>query len=70
MPLALMRIGEQCTVKSLTCPCDVRMRMVNMGIVPGCSIAIMNRMNGNLVVKLGQSRLVIDCCLANQIKVS
>ena len=70
MPLALVTIGQQCTVKSFTCSGEVRMRMVNMGIIPGRSIAIMNRINGALLVQFGQSRLMIDCCLANQIRVS
>lgn len=69
MPLALVGIGKQCIVKSFACSCDVRMRMVNMGLIPGRSIMVMNRINGSLLVQFGQSRLVIDCCLANQIKV-
>lgn len=70
MPLALVEIGQQCIVKSFTCSCDVRMRMVNMGFFPGCSIAVKNRINGTVLVQLGQSRLMIDGCLANQIRVS
>ena len=70
MPLALVNIGQQCILKSFACSCDIRMRMVNMGFVPGCSIAVMSRINGTLLVQVGQSRMMIDCCLANQIQVS
>lgn len=70
MPLALVEIGKQCIVKGFFCSCDARMRMVNMGFIPGRCIAVMSRMNGTIVVQLGTSRLVIDGCLANQIQVS
>jgi ferrous iron transport protein A len=70
MPLALVKIGEQCIVKNFTCSCDVRMRMVNMGFIPGRSIVVVNRVNGTVLVQLGQSRLMIDGCLATQIRVS
>lgn len=70
MPLALVKTGQKCIVKNFTCSCDVRMRMVNMGLIPGRCIEIMSRINGSLLVRIGQSRMMIDCCLANQIKVS
>lgn len=69
MPLALAQIGEKCIIKSFACSSDVRMRMVNMGFFPGCLVEVMNRMNGTLLVRVGQSRLMLDCCLATQIQV-
>lgn len=70
MPLALVTIGTKCVVKSFDCSVAARMRMVNMGFIPGRSIAVMSRINGTLLVQLGQSRIMIDGCLANQIRVS
>lgn len=69
MPLATVDIGKKCIVKSFDCSLATRMRMVNMGFIPGRSIAVMSRINGSLVVQVGQSRLMIDGCLANQIRV-
>jgi len=69
MPLALAGIGQKCIIKSFACSCDVRMRMVNMGFIPGRSVEIMSRMNGTLLVRVGDSRLMLDCCLATQIQV-
>ncbi|MBP2626654.1 MAG: FeoA family protein [Firmicutes bacterium] len=69
MPLALVEIGKKCIVKSFACSCDIRMRMVNMGLIPGRSVEVMNRMNGALLVRVGESRLMLDCCLATQIQV-
>lgn len=69
MPLALVEIGQKCIVDSFACSCDMRMRMVNMGLIPGRSVEVMNRMNGTLLVRVGESRLVLDCCLATQIQV-
>jgi len=69
MPLACAQIGQKCTIKGFACSCNVRMRMVNMGFIPGSCIEVMNRINGTLVVRVGQSRLILDCCLATQIQV-
>lgn len=70
MPLSLAQVGQKCIVKGFACSCDARMRMVNMGFIPGCSVEVMSRINGALVVRIGESRLMMDCCLANQIQVN
>jgi len=70
MQLALAEVGRKCIIKSFACSCDVRMRMMTMGFFPGCPVEIMGRMNGTLLVRIGQSRLMLNCCLANQIHVS
>jgi len=69
MPLALVRIGQKCIIKSFACSCEMRMRMVNMGFIPGRSVEVMSRMNGTLLVRIGDSRLMLNCCLATQIQV-
>lgn len=69
MRLALAEVGRKCMIKSFSCPCDVRMRMMNMGLIPGFPVEIMSRMNGTLLVRSGESRLMLDGCLANQIEV-
>lgn len=69
MPLALAQIGQKCIIKGFACSCDARMRMVNMGFVPGSLIEVVSRANGSLLVRVGQSRLMLDCCLATQIQV-
>jgi len=69
MPLALASIGQKCIIKNFTCSCDTRMRMVNMGIFPGRPVEIMSRLNGALLVRVGESRLMMDCCLATQVQV-
>lgn len=69
MPLALAQIGQKCIIKGFTCSSDARMRMVNMGFFPGCLVEVMSCINGTLLVRVGQSRLMLDCCLATQIQV-
>ena len=69
MTLALALIGKKCIIKDFACSCTMRMRMVNMGFVPGCAVEVMSRMNGTLLVRIGQSRLMLDGCLATQIQV-
>ena len=69
MPLASALIGQSCIIKGFACCCAMRLRMVNMGFIPGRSVQVMNRINGALLVRVGESRLMLDCCLANQIQV-
>ncbi|GMA97922.1 FeoA family protein [Pelosinus sp. IPA-1] len=69
MPLVFARIGQKCIIKDFACSCAMRMRMVNMGLVPGCSVEVMNSVNGTLLVKVGQSRIMLENCLAHQIHV-
>ena len=70
MPLAFVGVGQKCIIKGFACSSDVRMRMVNMGFIPGCLIEVINRINGTLLIKVGESRLMLDCCLAHQIQVN
>ena len=65
MPLALAQIGQKCIIKDFACSCDTRMRMVNMGFVPGCLVEVLSRVNGTLLVRVGQSRLMMDCRLVS-----
>lgn len=69
MPLVFAGIGQKCIIGDFTCSYEMRMRMVNMGLVPGCSVEIMNRINGTLLVKVGQSRIMLESCLAHQIRI-
>jgi len=69
MRLATAEIGKKCMIKSLCCPCDMRVRMMNMGFVPGCPVELMSRINGTLLVKVGSTRMMLDCCLADQIQI-
>lgn len=70
MPLVLARVGQKCTIKKFACSCDTRMRMVNMGLFPGCSIEILNSINGALLLKVGEARIMLERCLAHKIYVN
>jgi len=70
MPLAFAKVGQKCIIKNFSCSCDVRMRMINMGFIPGFPVEIMSNINGMLLVRIGASRLMLDYGLANQIHIS
>lgn len=48
----------------------IQMQMMNMGIVPGASIRIVNHMHKNIIIGLRQSRLGIGRELAEKIEVT
>lgn len=70
MPLVFARVGQKCTLEKFACSCNTRMRMVNMGLFPGCSIEVLNSLNGSLVLKVGGARIMLERCLAHQIYVN
>ncbi|SFL79255.1 FeoA family protein [Pelosinus propionicus] len=70
MPLVFARIGQKCIIKDFSCSCEIRMRMVNMGLFPGCPIEILNSINGTLLLKVGSARVMLEKYLAHQIHVS
>jgi len=45
------------------------MCMVDMGMIPGCSIEVLNRIHEAVVVKISQSEMRLESCLAHQIHV-
>lgn len=70
MPLVFARIGQKCIIKGFSCSCEMRMRMVNMGLFPGCAVEILHSFNGTLLLKVGNARLMLENCLARQIRIS
>jgi len=69
MSLVMAKSGEVFTVSSLEGPHELRMRLVNLGIFPGAIIQILQRTSSTVLLKVQDTRLMIQQRLACQVYV-
>jgi ferrous iron transport protein A len=69
IPLSLADPGKEQTIKKIGGNAEVRQHLENLGFVTGGSVAIISVMNGNVIVKVKESRIAISEELARKIMV-
>ena len=69
IPLSLADTGKEQTIKKIGGNAEVRQHLENLGFVTGGSVAIISIMNGNVIVKVKESRIAISEELARKIMV-
>lgn len=69
IPLSLADPGKEQTIKKIGGNAEVRQHLENLGFVTGGSVAIISIMNGNVIVKVKESRIAISEELARKIMV-
>lgn len=69
MPLSLVDMGEENTIKRVGGSAEVRSHLADMGFVPGGSVTVITTINGNLIVNVKDSRVAISKEMANKIMV-
>ena len=69
MPLSLAAVGEENTVKKIGGSAEVKKHLENLGFVVGGNVKVMNTLNGNVIVRVKESRVAINDELARKIMV-
>ena len=69
MPLALVDIGTECMVHRVTGPDATRKHLEDLGFNPGEIVIVVAQLNGNIIVKVKESRIALDQDLAKKIMV-
>lgn len=69
IPLSMAEIGKQQTVQKVGGSTDVRQHLENLGFVTGGKVTVLSVLNGNVIVKVKESRIAIDKSLAKKIMV-
>jgi ferrous iron transport protein A len=69
MPLTQVKVEQKVKVQSITGCSAERLRLVNLGIIPGCTLKVLQRYPATLSIGLQDSRLMIDAKMAEQIQV-
>lgn len=70
IPLALVSEGEQVMVSEVTgCP-DVKKHLEDLGFTEGTPITLVASHNGDMIVKIKESKLAVTKEMAGKIKVA
>jgi len=69
LPLDLADAGEELTVKRVGGPAEIRQHLEDLGFTPGAPVCIINRLGGNVIVKVKDSRIAINSEMARRIMV-
>ena len=69
MPLNLADIGEENTIKKIGGNQEVKMHLENLGFQVGGTVSVINMINGNVIVKVKESRIAIGEDMARKIMI-
>ena len=69
MPLSYANPGEESVIRRIGGSPEVKKHLENLGFVPGSGVTVLNRVAGNLIVKVKESRIAINEEMARKIMV-
>lgn len=67
MPLLLANIDEENVIKKVGGANETKRHLENLGFVPGSSVRVINKSNGNIIVNIKDTRIAISKELAKKI---
>ncbi len=69
MPLVFSEVGKENIIRKIGGTEEVKRHLENLGFVPGGSVTVINSLNGNVIVKVKESRIAINEDLARRIMI-
>ena len=69
MPLALADRGEEVMIKRIGGSPEVKQHLENLGFVVGSTVSVITALNGNVIVKVKESRVAISDEMARKIMI-
>ena len=69
MPLTLADAGEENIIKKIGGKPEVKKHLENLGFVVGGSVKIINRLGGNVIVNVKETRVAISSEMAQKIMI-
>lgn len=69
IPLSLADAGQEQTIKKIGGNQETRLHLQNLGFNVGGTITVINTLNGNVIVKVKESRIALNDELARKIMV-
>ena len=67
MPLSYAAPGEESVIRRIGGSPEVKKHLENLGFVVGGSVQVITALNGNVIVKVKESRVAIDEEMARKI---
>ena len=69
MPLSLAEYGEEKIIRRVSGSPEMRKHLEDLGFVAGTTIQVISALDGNLIVKIKESRIAINDEMARKIMV-
>ena len=69
MPLILASNGEENIIRKVGGSAETKKHLEDMGFVAGGTVTVINTINGNLIVKVKESRVAISREMAGKIMI-
>ena len=69
MPLALAKVGEENIVKRIGGSPEVKKHLENLGFVVGGTVTVINKLGGNVIVNVKETRVAISEEMSRKIMV-
>ena len=69
MPLNLAETGQEQIIKKVGGTPEVRQHLENLGFHVGGSVTVVNTLNGNVIVKVKESRIALNGEMAKKIMI-
>lgn len=69
MPLSYANPGEEAVIRKVGGSTEVRKHLENLGFVVGGTATVIASLNGNLIVKVKESRVAVDEDMARRIMI-
>ena len=69
MPLTMAKPGETVTIRKITGKDEVRQHLAELGFVVESDVTVISEISGNLIVQVKESRIALDCGMANRIMI-
>lgn len=69
MPLSYASQGEQNIIRKIGGTPELKKHLENLGFVPGSPVMVITALNGNVIVKIKESRVAISDEMARRIMI-
>lgn len=67
MPLTMAAAGETISIRKITGKDEVRRHLAELGFVVGAQVTVINKMGGNYILRVKDSRVALSQSMANRI---
>ncbi len=69
MPLSYAAPGDESVIRRVGGSPEVKKHLENLGFVPGGTVTVVSALNGNVIVKVKESRVAISDEMARRIMI-
>ena len=67
MPLSMSSLNEEKEILKINGKDNIKRHLGNLGLVVGNKVTVISELNGNLILKVNDTKIALDKSLANRI---